>query len=209
MTKNIKTLNIGSVSMQYDSALVPEKGSSAYLAIKQDAEKSLQMGSATLDVIGNFIPLDDLVSGRLTRQQLKDYYKKDRWNSTAVLAIVPQLISIIQIYKGVKIGQVAPSLILAFYNRYFHLEEDQLVDTFSAFKGLYRVEDEDGDGQLSTTSEVISLVGLVLQVIAAKNPKVKDAAEGTSKFTRIIGQISALLPIVLSVISAIFKKHKQ
>lgn len=209
MTKHIKTLNIGSVSMQYDSALVPEKGSSAYLAMKQDAEKSLQMGSATLDVIGNFIPLDDLVSGRLTKQQLKDYYKKDRWNSTAVLAIVPQLISIIQIYKGVKIGQVAPSLILAFYNRYFHLEEDQLVDTFSAFKGLYRVEDEDGDGQLSTTSEVISLVGLVLQVIAAKNPKVKDAAEGTSKFTRIIGQISALLPIVLSVISAIFKKHKQ
>lgn len=209
MTKHIKTLNIGSVSMQYDSALVPEKGSSAYLAMKQDAEKSLQMGSATLDVIGNFIPLDDLVSGRLTKQQLRDYYKKDRWNSTAVLAIVPQLISIIQIYKGVKIGQVAPSLILAFYNRYFHLEEDQLVDTFSAFKGLYRVEDEDGDGQLSTTSEVISLVGLVLQVIAAKNPKVKDAAEGTSKFTRIIGQISALLPIVLSVISAIFKKHKQ
>lgn len=209
MTKHIKTLNIGSVSMQYDSALVPEKGSSAYLIMKQDAEKSLQMGSATLDVIGNFIPLDDLVSGRLTKQQLKDYYKKDRWNSAAVLAIVPQLISIIQIYKGVKIGQVAPSLILAFYNRYFHLEEDQLVDTFSAFKGLYRVEDEDGDGQLSTTSEVISLVGLVLQVIAAKNPKVKDAAEGTSKFTRIIGQISALLPIVLSVISAIFKKHKQ
>lgn len=209
MTKNIRTLNIGSVSVQYNSALVPEKGSSAYLAMKQDAEKSLQMGSATLDVIGNFIPLDDLVSGRLTKQQLRDYYKKDRWNSTAVLAIVPQLISIIQIYKGVKIGQVAPSLILAFYNRYFHLEGDQLVDTFSAFKGLYRVEDEDGDGQLSTTSEVISLVGLVLQVIAAKNPKVKDAAEGTSKFTRIIGQISALLPIVLSVISAIFKKHKQ
>lgn len=209
MTKNIKTLNIGSVSMQYDGTLIPEKGSSAYLATKQDAEKSLQMGSATLDVIGNFIPLDDLVSGKLTKQQLKDYYRKDRWNSTAVLAIVPQLISVIQIYKGVKIGQVAPSLILAFYNRYFHLEEDQLVDTFSAFKGLYRIEDEDGDGQLSTTSEVISLVGLVLQVIAAKNPKVKDAAEGTSKFTRIIGQISALLPIVLSVISAIFKKHKQ
>lgn len=209
MTKHIKTLNIGSVSMQYDSTLIPEKGSSAYLAMKQDAEKSLQMGSATLDVIGNFIPLDDLVSGRLTKQQLRDYYKKDRWNSTAVLAIVPQLISVIQIYKGVKIGQVAPSLILAFYNRYFHLEEDQLVDTFSAFKGLYRIEDEDGDGQLSTTSEVISLVGLVLQVIAAKNPKVKDAAESTSKFTRIIGQISALLPIVLSVISAIFKKHKQ
>lgn len=209
MTKNIKTLNIGSVSMQYDSTLIPERGSSAYLAMKQDAEKSLQMGSATLDVIGNFVPLDDLVSGRLTKQQLKDYYRKDRWNSTAVLAIVPQLISVIQIYRGVKIGQVAPSLILAFYNRYFHLEEDQLVDTFSAFKGLYRIEDEDGDGQLSTTSEVISLVGLVLQVIAAKNPKVKDAAEGTSKFTRIIGQISALLPIVLSVISAIFKKHKQ
>lgn len=209
MTKNIKTLSIGSVSMQYDSTLVPERGSSAYLAMQQDAEKSLQMGSATLDVISNFVPLDDLVSGRLTKQQLQEYYKKDRWNSTTVLTIIPQLISVIQIYKGVKIGQVAPSLILAFYNRYFHLEDDQLVETFSAFKGLYHIDDEDGDGHLSTTSEVISLVGLVLQVIAAKNPKVKDAAEGTSKFTRIIGQISALLPIVLSVISAIFKRSKQ
>lgn len=185
---------------------IPPRGSSEYAVLRNEAEESLKRGEMALSLINNFVPIDSLVRGTVSKKELRDYYSKDRWSSTAILSVLPQLISVIQTFRGVPIKQVAPSLILAFYNRYFSLEDDKLVETFIAFKGLYQINDDDNDDQLSTTGEVVSLISLVLQVIAVKNPSVREAAESTNKFNRIIGQISNLLPIIISVIGAIFKK---
>lgn len=154
------------------------------------------LGRFVFDTVNEVFPLEDLITGKIKRKDLKQFYSEKKWDLTLLLQLTPRAIGLIQKLKGSTLAEIIASL--GVYLRVEHKGLDpvsadvlyaQLVSEGARFN-------TDEDPALSNTEELLNLITFLLETVSSINEDIKATSKANTLFKTVGELIVSILPFI-------------
>lgn len=154
------------------------------------------LGRFVFDTVNEVFPLEDLITGKVKRRDLKQFYSEKKWDLTLLLQLTPRAIGLIQRLKGSTLAEIIASL--GVYLRVEHKGLDPVSADilYSQFVSDGARLNTDEDPALSNTEELLNLITFLLETVSSINEDIKATSKTNTLFKTVGELIVSILPFI-------------